>query len=87
MIYTAFMILTYVWILAAAAVGIMPRITLLALLTLPLAYKGIRGSFGYNDLNRLIPALGSNVLTVLGVPLFLGIGYILATIFLPNGLP
>ena len=81
MVYTAFMVLTYIWILAAAATEIMPKITLLAMLTLPFAYKAIRGSFRYNDLGKLMPAMGNNVLTVLGVPLFLGIGYILAAIF------
>jgi len=81
MVYTAFMVLTYIWILAAAATEIMPKITLLAMLTLPFAYRAIRGSFRYNDLGKLIPAMGNNVLTVLGVPLFLGIGYILAAIF------
>jgi 1,4-dihydroxy-2-naphthoate octaprenyltransferase len=63
------------------AAGLMPKMALLALLTLPLAYKAIRGSFNYNDPGKLIPALANNVLTVLGIPLFLGIGYILATVF------
>jgi 1,4-dihydroxy-2-naphthoate octaprenyltransferase len=61
--------------------GAMPKTELLVLLTLPLAYKAIKGSFGYNNLGRLIPAMGSNVMTVLGIPLIMGIGYILATIF------
>ncbi len=80
-VYTTFMILTYIWILAAATSGIMPKLALLAMLTAPFAYKAIRGSFRYDDLGQLIPALGNNVLTVLGIPLLLGIGYIAATVF------
>jgi 1,4-dihydroxy-2-naphthoate octaprenyltransferase len=61
--------------------GAMPKTELLALLTLPLAYKAIRGSFSSDKLDRLIPAMGSNVMTVLGIPLLMGIGYVLATVF------
>lgn len=81
MAYTIFMILTYIWIIAMVIVGQMPKIALLALLTFPFAYKAMKGSFSYNDLGKLVPALGNNVLTVLGIPLLMGIGYILATIF------
>jgi 1,4-dihydroxy-2-naphthoate polyprenyltransferase len=80
-VYTAFTVLTYLWIIAMVIVGFMPKTELLVLLTLPLAYKAIRGSFGYDNLGRLIPAMGSNVMTVLGIPLLMGIGYILATVF------
>ena len=59
----------------------MPKMVLLTLLTLPFAYKAVRGSFGYRDLGKLVPAMGSNVITVLGIPLLLGVGYILATAF------
>jgi 1,4-dihydroxy-2-naphthoate octaprenyltransferase len=79
--YSVFMILTYVWIIAMVISGIMPKIELLVLLTLPLAYKAIRGSFGFNNLGKFIPAMGANVMTVLGVPLLMGIGYVLATVF------
>lgn len=80
-VYTTFIVLTYVWIIALVIAGLMPKTALLALLTIPLAYKAVKGSFSYNDLNKLVPAQGNNVFTVLGVPFFLGIGYILATIF------
>ena len=80
-VYTIFIILTYLWIIAMVIAGAMPKTELLSLLTLPLAYKAIRGSFGYNNLGRLIPAMGSNVMTVLGIPLLMGIGYVLATVF------
>jgi 1,4-dihydroxy-2-naphthoate octaprenyltransferase len=79
--YTIFMALTYLWILGLVLAGLIPRISLLSFLTLPFACKAVRGSFNYHDLGKLIPAMGNNVLTVLGVMFFLGIGYILATIF------
>jgi 1,4-dihydroxy-2-naphthoate polyprenyltransferase len=80
-VYTVFTVLTYVWIIAMVIAGQMPKTVLLALLTLPLAYKAIRGSFKYSNLGTLIPAMGNNVMTVLGIPLLIGIGYVLATIF------
>ena len=80
-IYTIFMLLAYVWIMPWHLAGLMPKIALLALLTIPFAYKAIKGSFNYNDLGKLVPAQANNVFTVLGIPLFFGIAYILATIF------
>jgi 1,4-dihydroxy-2-naphthoate octaprenyltransferase len=79
--YSSFTVLTYLWIIGAVAAGQMPRMALIALLTLPLAVQAIRGSFNAHNLKILLPALGSNVMMVLGIPLLMGIGYILATIF------
>jgi 1,4-dihydroxy-2-naphthoate polyprenyltransferase len=79
--YSTFLILTYLWIIGATIAGQMPRMALLALITLPFAFKAIRGSFGYRDMAIMIPAQANNVITVLGIPLLMGIGYILATIF------
>jgi 1,4-dihydroxy-2-naphthoate polyprenyltransferase len=80
-VYTAFMVMTYLWVIGAVIAGQMPKPVLMILLTLPFAFKAIRGSFGYNDPGKLLPALGSNVITVLGIPLLMGVGYILATVF------
>jgi 1,4-dihydroxy-2-naphthoate polyprenyltransferase len=80
-VYTVFMILTYIWISAMVITGIMPKMAMLPLLTLPFAFKAIRGSFHYSDLDKLIPAMANNVITALGVPLLLGIGYILSAVF------
>jgi 1,4-dihydroxy-2-naphthoate octaprenyltransferase len=79
--YSVFLILTYVWIIVMVITGIMPKIELLVFLTLPLAYKAIRGAFGFNNLGKFMTAMGANVMTVLGVPLLMGIGYILATVY------
>jgi 1,4-dihydroxy-2-naphthoate octaprenyltransferase len=51
------------------------------LLTLPLAFKAINGSFKYNDMSKLVPAMANNVFAVLLTQLLMGIGFILAGIF------
>lgn len=79
-VYSSFIILTYVWIIGAVILVAMPIYTLIALLTLPFAIKGMRGAFS-NDLNKILPAMGSNVIAVLVTQLLLGIGYILAAIY------
>jgi len=81
LVYTSFSLATYIWIIGAAAAGIIPKMALIALLTLPFALKAIRGSFNSDKLNILLPAMASNVMMVLGIPLLMGIGYILATVF------
>lgn len=80
-LYSALTILIYVWIIAWVIVGVMPLFSLLALLTLPMAVKAIRGSRYYQDMGKLVPALASNVMVVLLTQLLLGIGYILAKVF------
>jgi 1,4-dihydroxy-2-naphthoate octaprenyltransferase len=77
-VYSAMTILVYLWIVGAVIAGVMPVYCLIALLTLPLAIKAIRGSMQYQDMNKLVPALASNVMVVLVTQLLLGVGYILA---------
>jgi len=77
-VYTIFTVMVYIWIIGAVIFRAMPVFTLLALLTLPLAVKAIRGSFKYNDRAQLVPALASNVMVVLLTPLLIAAGYILS---------
>ena len=79
-VYTAFTAATYVWILGAWAFGTMPVLSLIALLTIPLAVKAVRGAFKYNDLGQIIPAMGNNVLVVLITQALLGISYFLSAV-------
>ncbi|NLI16227.1 MAG: prenyltransferase [candidate division Zixibacteria bacterium] len=79
-IYSAIMILTYVWIIIGVIFRLMPAWTLLSLLTLPFAFKAIKGSLTFNSLTELVPAQGANVATVLLTQLLMGIGYILARV-------
>ena len=80
-------VLVYVWIagcvLATLITGttVMPVYCLIALLTLPFAVKAMKGAREYNDMNRLVPALGSNVQFILTTQILLGIGYILEKLF------
>lgn len=77
----------YIWIigcvLATLLTGIvvMPVYCLIALLTLPLAIKAMKGSKEYMDMNKLVPALGSNVMFILLTQILLGVGYILERLF------
>jgi len=81
MAYSALTIIVYLWIIGWVAAGIMPVFTLLALLTLPFAIKAIRGSRKHEDMNRLVPAMASNVMVVLLTQFLLGVGYILGRAF------
>lgn len=77
-IYAALMIIMYLWIIGWVIAGQMPVYTLIALLTLPFAFKAIRGARKYGDMEKLIPAMASNVLVVLLTQLLLGVGYIIS---------
>ena len=77
-IYSALIIITYLWILVGAITKIMPYWALLALLTLPVGLKAIKGAMTFKAFEELIPAQGANVMTVLLTQLFLGMGYMLA---------
>jgi len=78
--YTAFTILVYVWIAGTVIFKAIPVFTLLGLLTIPLAVKAIRGSFHSEDPCKLMPAMASNVLTVLLTLFLMAVGYILSGI-------
>ena len=80
LVYSSLTILVYAWIIGAVITAVMPVYCLLALLTLPLAFKAMRGSFSGGDLKKLVPAMAINVIVVLGTQLLLGIGYILAVV-------
>ena len=77
-VYSVLMLIMYLWIIGAVIAGDMPAFTLLGLLTLPLAYKAVGGSFKFNDMSKLVPALANNVFVVLLTQLLMGVGFILA---------
>ena len=80
-VYSVLTVIVYLWIIGAVIAGQMPIFCLIALLTLPLAVKAIRGALKRQETSRLVPAMSSNVLVVLLTQLLLGIGYILAKVF------
>jgi 1,4-dihydroxy-2-naphthoate octaprenyltransferase len=81
LVYSVLMVVVYLWIIGGVLTRMMPAFCLIALLTLPLAVKAIRGALKHEEMNQLMPAMANNVLVVLLTQLLLGIGYILATIF------
>ena len=77
-VYSAVTVAVYAWIVGWVIAGQMPAFSLIALATLPLAIKAIRGALKPGEMARLVPAMANNVLVVLLTQLLLGIGYILA---------
>jgi 1,4-dihydroxy-2-naphthoate octaprenyltransferase len=83
--YSVVNIAVYAWVIAWVIAGSlfdtvysMPPWTLLALLSLPLSIRGIRGTMNNEDPSKLMPGMASNVMNVMVTQLLLGIGYILA---------
>lgn len=77
----------YAWIVGCVTVTVatgnvvMPVYSLLSFLTLPLALKAMKGSKDYMDENKLVPALGSNVMFILFTQILLGLAYILDKVY------
>ena len=79
-VYSIFMIGAYISIIAGAAAGVLPWWALFGLLTLPLGAKAMIVAVKYNnDMSKLVPALGIDVITVLVTPLLMSIGIVIAT--------
>jgi 1,4-dihydroxy-2-naphthoate polyprenyltransferase len=78
-VYSAFLAATYVSIVVGVAVGLLPAWSLLGLLTLPLAVVTARGALRYaEDMPKLAPYMGFNVLLNILTPLLMGIGLLIA---------
>ncbi len=77
-LYAGLMAMTYLSIIVGVVCGMMPPLTLIALLTIPFALKAIGTTFRHHDdLEKMIPALGANVITVLATDALLALGYLL----------
>lgn len=79
-VYSFLTCMVYVWIIGAVLLKLMPVFSLLALLTLPLAVKAIKGAMKSEDKSKLMPAMASNVMMILLIQLLLGIGYIISNV-------
>jgi len=79
-IYSVLVIVVYIWIAAGVILKLMPAWCLLAILTLPIGLKAIKGAMTFKRIEELLPAQGANVMVVLLTQLLLGIGYILARV-------
>ncbi len=80
LLYSILTIAMYVWIIAWSVTRVIPIFALLGLLTLPLAVKAIKGALNHDEESKFLPALGANVLVVLGTQALLAVGYIIAAI-------
>jgi 1,4-dihydroxy-2-naphthoate octaprenyltransferase len=77
-IYGIFNILTYVTIIVGVATGLFPIWTLLGLLTLILSGPVDSGVYkNADDIQKLIPLMGQNVLITLLTPAMVGIGFLI----------
>jgi 1,4-dihydroxy-2-naphthoate polyprenyltransferase len=74
-IFSAFLVLTYVTILVGVLLSILPLWSLLGLATLYLAIPLLKGSIAYaDDIQKLIPFMGNNVLVNLLTPVLVAVG-------------
>lgn len=80
-VYMGVTIGVYLWIIGAVVAGMMPVWALVALLSLPFAVKALRNVPGYEDMGKLMPAMGNNVLFILATHILLGVGFVLAKVF------
>lgn len=72
---------TYVSLVYSVVVGAAPVSVLVALLSLPIAYKACRLVLREcEETTKLVPALGLNVILILVTILLLGVGFLIATI-------
>jgi 1,4-dihydroxy-2-naphthoate octaprenyltransferase len=78
-VYTAFALGAFLCVALAWILGYFPAGTLLALLFLPLALVTVKGVIqNAEQIKRLIPYLGKNVIYTLATPLLLGIGFMIS---------
>ncbi|MCX6053333.1 MAG: prenyltransferase [Chloroflexi bacterium] len=77
-IFITFLVLTYLTIILGVLLHLTPIWTLLGLGTLVIAIPSAKGAFLHADeLPKLIPSLGQNVLINLITPVLIGIGFLL----------
>ena len=80
-LYAAIETFSILWILISVLAGMTPVTTLLALGGLPFALKSIQGALRhYNDVEKLIPSLATNIATAYVTLTLLAVGYLLPII-------
>jgi len=77
-VYSALVFATYICLVFTVAFEVLPWTALLGLATLPLGIQTVRGVLKhYDDVEKLLPFLGRNVMIVLLTPLLTGIGILI----------
>ncbi|MEW6374251.1 MAG: prenyltransferase [Thermodesulfobacteriota bacterium] len=78
-LFVALIIVSYLCIIIGVLTKMMPVIALIGLGTTGFGWKAAKGALKYyNDTNQLVPALGANVITILGTQALITIGYVIA---------
>ena len=78
-IFVALLLASYLCIVIGVLTKMMPVVALIGLGTIGFGWKAAKGALKYyNDTNQLVPALGANVITILGTQALLAIGYVIA---------
>jgi 1,4-dihydroxy-2-naphthoate octaprenyltransferase len=78
LIYGAFLLSAYLTIVLGVAFGLLPAISLIGLLGAIIAVPAGINAFRYSeDIDRLVPSLGLNVLLNLATPVLVGIGLLI----------
>lgn len=78
-VYASFLLAAYLSLAAGVALGYLPGLTLLGLLTVPLAAKAALNAVqNPDDLQKLMPSLGLNVLVTILTPLLVAAGFLFA---------
>jgi 1,4-dihydroxy-2-naphthoate octaprenyltransferase len=80
-LYLTGTIAVYFWAAAWVAAGVMPPLTLVSLVTIPLALRAIKGALSYRDDASCTPALWANALFGLFTIALLAAGCILDHLF------
>ena len=79
LIYTALVLAAYLALIISVEVGKLPALALLGLVTLPLGLLLVMGVRKYHDqIERLVPIMGRNVMLTLFFPLLMAIGIIVS---------
>ncbi len=80
-LFVAFLIASYLCIIAGVLSRMMPAVALIGLGTVGFGWKAAKGALKYYDnTEKLVPILGANVITILGTQALLAIGYVIATL-------
>jgi len=79
-VYAVLMAATYVSLAVAVGFRVLPLTALIGLLTLPLAVKTVMGALkNYDDIPKLMPSLGTNILVILLTTLLTGVGILVGS--------
>ena len=80
-LFVALLTASYLCIIAGVLTKMMPAVALIGLGTIGFGWKAAKGAMKYYDnTEKLVPALGANVITILGTQALLAIGYVIATL-------